>query len=301
MNASSHYSTSFTSFTEKDSPPKKTKSGTKGQTQEPLYADPYEEDPAYRAPTVPAHLSTHEVRTSYALVEVDDNAFDDSFEDDDDEEDDNEQSNLEPLAEGASNPLDLLGDETVDSPAGASNPLDILRDETVDSPAQSSNPPAPQQVKQEVAPAKEWENLDFGFGPGNLGPSATAAPPAAPPTAPPAASPAPPPPAPPPPPPPPPVTGGSTQPPPSSDNQANLMDFSFDFGGNVPPLPANDDFFSSAAGAGDLANLDLGTLDANFFDKLEAMEVTDQSNSAKLNQQGFDQFWTDMDTSLPKM
>ena len=202
------------------------------------------------------------------MVELDDDAFDDSFDDDDDG---NEESNLEPLAEGASNPLD-----------GSDFPVDT----TVDLGRQQHT------AKTDVSAV---ESTDFGLNPTNPSPqtspptaAAIAAPPAT--TATILAT-----------------TTTSAQQQPQPDNQANLMDFSFNFdGANIGSFPTTDDFFGSniagvgAVGTDELANMDFGTLNDNFFEKLESMEISDQSNAATLNKQDFDKFWTEMDTSVPK-
>lgn len=176
-----------------------------------IYSDPYEEDPAYR---VPNHQSSaagvDNLRASVGLVEMEDNVFGDSFDDDDDDE--------EPLAEGASNPLNDSNMVDFDGDVRPHHKLSVMSAESI---------------------AADLATLDFGFGPGNLGPPEDGA-----------------------------GAGGNL------DNPEN-MDFNFDFGGDVGLPPSSGDPFSSnlgAAGTGDLADFDLGKLDANFFEKLDAID-----------------------------
>ena len=189
-------------------------------------------------------------------MELDDNAFDDSFDEDEDEgEDDASDGNLEPLTEGASNPLDEFTDF-----GGLSA---------------SSIPTTTTAASASTGIMKNLETLDFGFGPGNLepqtGPAHTMAPP----------------------------------------DRQNMMNFDFNFGDNVNfPAAENDPFSSNMAGvgaatAGDFGNFDLGKLDANFFERLEAIDVTDQpmggaEGSNMMNPQDLDKFWTDMGNTVPK-
>lgn len=236
----------------KPQPFKKAQSPSSKPDQEALYAEPYEVDPTFCSPPVPTHQNnsfTDDQRVSTALIELEENAFYDSFEDEDEED----ESNLEPLAEGASNPLDLL----TDFGGGDVHKPELTTADSVD---------------------KELESLDFGFGPGNLSPS----PPSAPATN-------------------------------LVENPANV-NFDFDFGSNLSALPIKGDPFSSnvagvgvgATGNEDFADFDLGKLDANFFEKLEAIEVSDQPSwgdgpqNASMNKQELDQFWSDMDTSVSK-
>lgn len=196
-------------------------------------------------------------------MEIEDNAFFDSF--DEDDEDDYNDGNLEPLTEGASNPLDDLTDFNKDFPV--ENEVQMMGDiDTTTKPA--------------TGIMKNLESLDFGFGPGNLEPQAS-------------------------------DTGASIQPP-DAGNSENLLNFDFNFGNDVGGFPTNGDPFSSnlagvgAAGTGDFTEFDFGKLDANFFDKLEAVEVSDQPDSAwgagtentAMNPQELNKFWTD--SSVPK-
>lgn len=104
--------------------------------------------------------------------------------------------------------------------------------------------------------SRELEGLDFGFGPGNLGPPANV----------------------------------------DQQGAGNLVDLNFDFGA-FPNDPFSEPSLG-ATGSEGLADFDLSKLDANFFEKLDAIEVSDQQQG--LNKQDFDQFWSSMDTSVPK-
>lgn len=239
----------FLDFSEKDIPkqpqPYKAQSPSSKpdpDSEEALYAEPYEEDPAFRLPPVPTHQNsfTGNQRVSTALINLEENAFFDSFED-------------EPLAEGVSNPLNLLADFDRES----------VQQTHKLTTADSVN--------------KELEGLDFGFGPGNLSPCVPAA----------------------------------TN---LAEDPANL-NFDFDFGSNFGAvLTRGDDPFGtnlaggvSPAGNENFADFDLGKLDANFFEKLEAIEVTDQPpwgdgpQNTSIDKQELDRFWSDVDTSVSKL
>lgn len=215
------------------------------QLQESLYADPYETDPAFKAPPVPGHkkMHTHDSRTSCALVEVEDNAFNDSFEEDNDEID---HGHTEPSAEGASDPPDVTDDQQGSPPDEASaryphqNPADIV--DTVE----SLRPPASDE------------------------------------------------------------SGAPT----SKPSAQNLIDFNFDFGSGAGVLPMGGEspFTSNFAGMAEagtdnVADFDFGQLDANFFEKLEAMTDDHPSTGpwgAQMNQQNLDEFWTNVDGTVQK-
>jgi hypothetical protein len=223
---------------------------------------------------------------SSAFVDLEEDAFEDSFDDDDDDDnDETDGTTLEPLAEGASNPLDLLADysggdvqqahqadtggtDTHQSPAPDLTATDGINKESGFGQAQS---PAP-DLKTADGIDRELETLDFGFGPGNLSP----------------------------------VLGSA----PAADNlpgnQGGDLNFDFDFG---LPVKGDDPFSSNleATGNRDLADFDLGKLDANFFEKLEAIEVTDQVSpwgeapqNTGMGNQDLDQFWGNIDTSVSK-
>ena len=218
---------------------------------------------------------------------MEENAFYDSFEDDDDDDNDDDDgadgSNLEPLAEGASNPLDLLMDF-------GENPQ---QQQQLQQQQQQQQQEQQQQQQQEAAAHKlatvdsvdkELDNLDFGFGPGNLSPLPTS----------------------------PPITNTSL--PAASPPVTTLEEtpnFEFDFGGDLGEFPARSDdpFNSNLAGIGvgatgneDFADFDLGQLDANFFEKLEAIEVTEEQSpwpqNPSMDKQQLDQFWSDVDIKL---
>ena len=92
-----------------------------------------------------------------------------------------------------------------------------------------------QSVMSAESIAADLATLDFGFGPGNVEPVA------------------------------------------GDDGNPDNLNFNFgDFGGDAGlPLPSNNDPFNSNFGAtatGDLADFDLGKLDANFFEKLDAID-----------------------------
>lgn len=183
--------------------------------------------------------------------------FFDSFDDDD------EQNDLQILTEGASNLLDSF--------------IDFSEED-----AKNLTAHAHAEETTTTNTAEVLESLDFGFGPGNLGPPTSDGPE---------------------------VDANK----PIAENSTNLMSFDFDFGGNNVGI--RDDPFSSnmagmeAAGTGDLVDFDLGKLDANFFEKLEAIEVNDQPSIAlwgagtetvTMNNQDLNKFWTDVDATVPK-
>lgn len=293
---------------------KNAKEKPSSQPEEVIYSDPYEEDPAYRAPAVPKHktIATRDSRASVALVELEENAFNDSF-DEDEGDDKYDGTNLEPLTEGASNPLedfDFSGgypeasstEPPTTTPPASSPPVSTPTVpapliQPAPTPAVSalavSTPAVPDPAPIATASAagtnktasgimKDVGNLDFGFGPGNLEPQQAG------------------------------TTGaGVNSKPPDAGNPDNLMNFDFDFG-SASGFPAtSDDPFSSdmlGAGAGitdNFADFDLGKLDSNFFEQLDIADMP--KNDAwgtgappPMNPQDLDPFWSGMDSSAPK-
>lgn len=191
-----------------DDPPKPPQpySSTTEDPDAAIYTDPYEEDPAYRVP-VHGHQSNagiDNLRASVGLVEMEDNTFGDSFDED-----------VDPLTEGATNPLNEVNLVDFDGDVHHGQKQSIMSAESI---------------------AADLATLDFGFGPGRFGPPEEA------------------------------TAGGGN----ILDNPEN-MNFNFDFGGGVGLLPSNDDE-GVASGIDDLADFDLGKLDANFFEKLDAID-----------------------------
>ncbi len=319
----------------------------------------------------PSH-NVRDSRLSTMLVELDDNAFDDSFDEDEEENDNGEYNdNLEPLAEGVTNPFDdddgdfgqdtnqdipasfteqvgendvgSVNDNTGPPEAKSDNILDIeppreaaTSDKDINSTPLTSQPPqypvAPVNStlisisepppQNPVAPVnstlssisepppeekkvdKVLGDLDFGFGPGNLEPvidkgnnapskndsnSNSEAPQAksmdvfrdldfA---------------------------VGNPQESATSNKASTLQDLNFDFG-DLPPLQGlGSDPFSSPLSnppplTGNIADLDFATLDNNFFDNLETMDIKGQPPPTAANLGtafNFDN-WEDTNTTL---
>ena len=206
---------------------------------------------------MPGHVQkVHDVRdsrASCALVELEENAFFDSF-DEDDGEDDN-AGNLEPLIEGASNPLDdftdfSAGEFSGEQGAGASA--------SATSPAtkpQGNDISVTDLLNELEVEANKFDTLTtpggYAGGGGAAGGGAEA----------------------------------STKQPSAAEN---MMNFDFDFAGAFVP-GGKEDPFSAGLGAGqtaDLAEFDLSRLDANFFEKLEAIEAPDQPPTSTNNAWG---------------
>ena len=249
------------------------------------------------------------------LVEIDDNAFNDSFEEDDDDNVGYDE-NLEPLSEGVRNPFDddgdIDGDIDGDAPQGnietnSNPPIDVALDGTssplnndqgqeqkLNAPSVSAGNTFDTITEPPKANNMEdfMESLDFGFGPGNLKPATDQAATLKDKDG---------------------ASGNSAL---MSNSQANrtlnllgdldfgsgsanvqqteatalspgntavMPDLNFDFG-YLPPIPGfgaagNDPFSNPTSVTGNIAELDFGSLDTNFFDKLEAMDVKDQAPS----------------------
>ena len=99
---------------------------------------------------------------------------------------------------------------------------------------------------------------------------------------------------------------------------SNSTGFSFDFTDAGLPVGQDDpfcpNFGNEVRTSSNLAEFDLGTLDANFFDQLEAIEAKDQAGMHSwgpaaaqgrkdekiLTNEELEKFWSDMNASVPK-